>query len=469
MNHSGNEILESNSLIHFKELVNSVPQFVFVVNTKGVFVFVNNYCETIFGYKAGELVGKPITRIIRQPEKKNIQNIFKVPALQDILKSQNHFLKKDGDEIVIEWSGKRDDEDQLWYCCSHAIEKVNMPSEMQLQFEKKMKEHNKRLSSLLERIGEGFVALDEEGRVIYWNRQAELISGKPREEMLSRKISECYPEMTEPEFCSIYNKAIREQIHQQYEAYYSNEGKWIEIIMHPGNNGLTAFFRDITEQKKIEKELETQKKQVNKKVTAAVIQAQEKERTQISQELHDNVNQVLTTVKLYIELCTNDIGNKELMQRSMKLLQFCIDEIRSLSKQLSAPSLGKISLKDSVKDLVKTMAETGKTKIQLNTKGIQDIEVNKDLHLAIYRILQEHLTNILKHADAKKVRIVINYLDDDIILKVSDDGKGFDMKDTSKGIGIDNMKSRAETLGGRLTINSAPGLGCVLIAHFPGN
>jgi signal transduction histidine kinase len=179
------------------------------------------------------------------------------------------------------------------------------------------------------------------------------------------------------------------------------------------------------------------------------------------------VNQVLTAVKLYTELCANDLGNKELMQRSMTLLQSCIDEIRSLSKQLSAPSLGKISLKDSLKDLVKTIIDAGKAKIKLNTKNIKDLKVNSDLHLAIYRIVQEHLTNVMKYAEAKNVRIVITYIDDDIVLKIADNGKGFDITKIAIGIGIANMTSRAESLGGRININSAPGLGCVLIAHLP--
>lgn len=466
MNHLNKKKFECGTSISFKNLVNSISQFVFAINSEGHFVFVNDYCQTVLGYCAEELACKSIFDVVKPAEKKELQNLFRLSSSKDIAAVQHHFLKKDGGEVILEWSAKWNQFDEMWYCNSTVINTSNyLP--IQREFERKMKEQSKRLSSLLERIGEGFVALDEEGRVIYWNKRAELISGKSREEVLARKIWDCYPEMTNSEFCSFYNKAIEEQVHQQYQAYYPDEGKWIEIVIHPGNNGITAFFRDITEQKKIEEELEIQKKQLHKKVTAAVIQAQEKERTQISQELHDNVNQVLTTVKLYTELCANDLGNRDLMKRSMTLLQSCIDEIRSLSKQLSAPSLGKITLKESVKDLVKTMAATGKTKIQLNTKGIQDIEVNKELHLAIYRILQEHLTNILKHANAKTVRIVINYLDDDIILKVSDDGRGFNLNETASGIGIDNMRSRAESLDGRLTINSAPGLGCVLIAHFP--
>jgi len=451
----------------YKSLLQAMPVLAFTLNKNGIFLFINQYSHKLLGYHPAELTGKSISDIEATEQNTKSQKTFSIGEAKDIEKRQRQFIKKDGSKIQVCWFGKWDDDDKVWHCYAHAAERHTVNSQLQTVYEKRMKRYHQRLSSILDRIGEGFVALDEEGRVIYWNRQAEMISGKQREEVVTQKIWECYPEMATPEFCSFYKNAIERQVHQQYQAYYRNEGKWIEIVLHPGNRGVTAFFRDITDQKKIENELEVHKKQVNKKITAAVIQAQENERSQISRELHDNVNQVLTTVKLYIELCANDLGNKELMHKSINLLQSCIDEIRSLSKQLSAPSLGNISLKESVKDLVKTMAATGKSKIQLNTKGIQDIKVNKELHLAIYRILQEHLTNILKHASAKNVRIVINYLDDEIILKVSDDGEGFNLKDTPKGIGIDNMISRAESLGGRLTINSAPGLGCVLIVHLP--
>jgi signal transduction histidine kinase len=155
-----------------------------------------------------------------------------------------------------------------------------------------------------------------------------------------------------------------------------------------------------------------------------------------------------------------------LLKKSSDLLQFCINEIRILSRQLSAPSLGKIRMKDSIKELVETITATGKADIKLDTNGIHDLEVTEEMHLAIYRILQEHLTNILKHAEATMIRIVIDHVDEAIFIKVTDNGKGFNPEEKKGGIGIANMMSRAESMGGRLSINSAPGLGCVLIAYF---
>lgn len=448
-----------------KELLRNINQPAFLLDKKGTLVFLNDYFQKMLALKNGQSEGRPLSTLVVENEKNKIEKL--IGRTGNIPSVQTTFIAIDKLPISFRWKGFWNEEGAFWSCVGKLAKEQTAESRIQNQYEKKLKEYNRRLTTLVERIGEGFVALDEEGRVIYWNQKAELISGRRRDEVLARIIWECYPEMATPEFCSFYSKAIELQTHQEYEAFYKNEQKWIKIILHPGNNGVTAFFRDITGQKKIEQELQIQKKQRTKEITAAVIQAQEKERMQISQELHDNVNQVLTTVKLYTELCINDLGNKELMQRSMQLLQGCINEIRSLSKQLSAPSLGKIGLKDSLKDLVRTMTATGKTSIRLDTKGIRDIKVSNEMHLAIYRIVQEHLTNILKHANAKTVRIVISYVDDDIVLKIADDGKGFNVNAPAGGIGIANMKSRAESLGGKLGLNSAPGLGCVLIAHFP--
>jgi PAS domain S-box-containing protein len=450
-----------------KNLLDAIPAFVFTLNTDGVFLFVNRYSGQVLGYHPSELEGKRLTDIALPAERVKVEETLAVCQDRNIGNRQRRIIKKNGATVTMDWSGRWDPVRKVWYCYGQVEERQEVSTALQQDYGKKTGDFNRELSSLLDRTGEGFAALDEEGRVIYWNRQAEEISGKAKEEVLAQKIWECYPEMSTPQFCDFYSSTIERQVHQHYEAFYPKEGKWIEIVLHPGKSGVTAFFRDITEQKKNKREPEVDGKNVNKKVTAAVIQAQENERTKISRELHDNVNQVLTTVKLYVELCSNDLGNKELMQRSMTLLQSCIDEIRALSRQLSAPSLGKISLKDSLKDLVKSVADSSKTKIQLSTKGIEDVEVNEELHLAIYRILQEHLANILQHAEAKKVRITIKNDDEDIVLKVTDDGKGFDLKQVPKGIGIDNMTSRAESLGGRLIIETAPGSGCVLTAHFP--
>lgn len=205
----------------------------------------------------------------------------------------------------------------------------------------------------------------------------------------------------------------------------------------------------------------------HKMITQAVIRVQEEERAQLGRELHDNVNQVLTTIKLYNELLQSGIGDREdTLHKSTRYLQDCINEVRSISKRLSAPTLGQISLEESVHDLIESINLTRKLQIvsDVRTEGRS---IPQDLHLAVYRILQEHLNNVLTHAGASIVLIQLLFHGNNLELSIDDNGKGFHIQEKKAGIGIINMRTRVESFNGTFLIESAPGKGCTLKVSFP--
>jgi PAS domain S-box-containing protein len=339
---------------------------------------------------------------------------------------------------------------------------------------KRNEEELQKLSTIAQQTNNIAIITDTEGRVTWVNDAFTRVSGYTLSEALGLIPGEFLrgPESDPHVTAQIDAKIAKaEPFTVETKNYTKNkEMYWVEMHcqpVHDKNGKIVQFFSlqtDITARKNLEAKLQAQQKRIN----AAVFAAQEKERAQVGQELHDNVNQVLTTVKLYTELCRDGIGNtQEIQKKSIKLLQESINEIRSLSKRLSAPSLGNIKLKDSVKELVDAVADTGKVALLLDTSGLEDLEIDHELHLGIYRILQEHFTNILKHAAAKEAHIQIHVINGELVLQVNDDGKGFDTKQKRSGIGIANMTTRAESLKGVLTINSAPGAGCQLIVHLP--
>ncbi|MEI6948218.1 PAS domain S-box protein [Paraflavisolibacter sp. H34] len=242
---------------------------------------------------------------------------------------------------------------------------------------------------------------------------------------------------------------------------------WSTIVQDEAGN-FYSCGQNITEQKHLRETLRREQEDSRRKVTRAIINTQEKERSRISQELHDNVNQVLTTVKLLMELSLEDGPNNQVtLERARKLQQEAIDEIRSLSKQLAAPSLANINLCDSVKDLLGSVAFTQKLKVSFHTAGLEDCRMDQYIHLMLFRILQEHFTNILKHAQARKVEVDLSQAEGVLSATVTDDGKGFDPNERSAGIGIQNMRTRAETVNGTLSLQSAPGKGCTLFIRIP--
>ncbi len=213
---------------------------------------------------------------------------------------------------------------------------------------------------------------------------------------------------------------------------------------------------------------EQEARQQHKIITEAVIRAQENERSLIGLELHDNINQVLTTVKLHNEMIRDGMGDQnEILNRSSQYLQNCINEIRGISKRLSGPTLGKIRLEESVSELVDSINVAGKINIDLEISGLEDHSLKQDVHLCIYRILQEQLNNIIKHADATAVLIKLECKSDKIYLLVCDNGNGFDLNNSRKGMGLMNMQTRAENLNGSFTIHAYPGKGCKVEVVLP--
>ena len=200
-------------------------------------------------------------------------------------------------------------------------------------------------------------------------------------------------------------------------------------------------------------------------LTEQMIAVQEREREWIGRELHDNVSQVLTTVKLYLETAEKK-GEHSLIPRSMQLINSSITEIRNLSHQLSAPTLGTRSLIDSINALLEMLAFSKRLEFEFDHAGyLQKITMSQKL--AIYRILQEQLNNVMKHAEASKVWITLVQNETSTVLIVRDNGKGFDKSVNTNGMGLNNMISRAKIFGGTVDIESSLGRGCTLHVDFP--
>ena len=225
---------------------------------------------------------------------------------------------------------------------------------------------------------------------------------------------------------------------------------------------------DLTERKILEEELAAQKVNRQRHITEATIQAQEKERTEIGRELHDNINQILTTTKLYLDMAINEEAiREELLVKCHKNVSVSIEEIRKLSRSLVPPSLGDIGIKEALGEMVTDLNLTQSLKVRLRTSGLSKLNIPSNTKLMIYRIVQEQVNNILKHSGASEAEIRLSVSGNWLQLLISDNGSGFDMNKRKKGIGLNNITSRAELHNGHLEIQSSPGNGCILKVSIP--
>lgn len=247
----------------------------------------------------------------------------------------------------------------------------------------------------------------------------------------------------------------------------------VEMVWHQisyrNEPAILALAGDVTEKIRLEEELNEQRLSRQKQITEAVIFAQEKERTEIGKELHDNVNQILGASNLYINTAmTDEEMRQELLERSTELISSAINEIRKISKSLITPGLREIGLIESIEVIINDLKVSRELlAVGLDLQNISEDQIEDRRKLAIFRIVQEQLNNIIKHAKASRVLVRLSREGDRIVVTIEDNGVGFEAGQQRKGVGITNIISRAELFNGDVEIQSAPGEGCRLTVSLP--
>lgn len=386
-----------------------------------------------------------------------------------------HIIKSGADDYIL-----KDRLTRLPGAINAALEKRKSEKE-KLEAVRKLMQSEEKYRNLLESAPDAMVIVNRSGFIQLINAQTEKMFGYAGQEIIGRNVGILLPERYKnADDITRYERADVLQLGDGYELFGKRKDGQefpVELRLSRLETGdgpvVTAAIRDITERRaaeKVLKEMEekilNQKIQEQKKITRAIIKAQEKERNRIGQELHDNVNQILVGTKLYLEMARKDDAKaKEHIVYSIGLVQSSINEIRLLSTKNVTP-LKNINLKELLQMLVDELNKTSGIKSDL----IYDITgkpMDDDLKLNVYRIIQEQINNIVKHSAAKNASISIRQDDQHIIVAVADDGRGFDMAKKRKGIGISNMINRVESFNGEVHIETSLENGCKVEFKLP--
>ena len=263
----------------------------------------------------------------------------------------------------------------------------------------------------------------------------------------------------------------------QGEYRYLTPGKGYREIMHrifflkDRNDkpySVIGSLQDVSDHRQLQREYHNQQLKNKTEMTRNIIRAEERERNRWAEELHDNIAQVLGVVKLHIGMISHQTeSEKDILKRTNELVQQSISEIRHLSANLKPPVFEEQGLKESIQHLVANIRRVKELKFTLSIDDEKcDRYLNNEQKLMIYRIVQEQLNNIIKYAEAKNVFISIEIDHPGVIIKIKDDGVGFDPTNLESGIGLKNIRGRLNLFNGKLSIISAHGRGCELRAEF---
>lgn len=230
---------------------------------------------------------------------------------------------------------------------------------------------------------------------------------------------------------------------------------------------MIGAMMDISERRRLQDELLHAQVHLQKQITEATILGQEKEKEAIGKELHDNINQVLASAKLYLDMAGSPEMKDEMILRSRKNLVYAMEEIRRLSHSLIPPSLDDHGLVDSIRELSEALERVGAFTVHLLVDGLDERLLEDDRKLMLYRVVQEALNNTVKYARATEVTIAFQVEKGVLRLTLADDGVGFDTTKRSRGVGLRNIESRVTYYAGAVRLVSAPGKGTSLIVTLP--
>lgn len=207
--------------------------------------------------------------------------------------------------------------------------------------------------------------------------------------------------------------------------------------------------------------------------TKKVLDAESKERKRIGEELHDGLGQLLSLLKMNItdqieHIRPEQTDHYKKLQSLHVLTDNAIDELRNASHNLSPVLLQTKGLSVSINDLVNRLRKSNKHEIELDINGL-DVPMDSVIEHSVYRIIQELINNIIRHAEAKRISLQLVKNSEELSLFVEDDGKGFDTRNIQAGMGLNNLMTRVDNLGGTMDIDSMPGRGTIVSINIPFN
>ncbi|MBG8553128.1 PAS domain S-box protein [Hymenobacter guriensis] len=337
-------------------------------------------------------------------------------------------------------------------------------SRRQLQREKEFTQN------LLNNTVDAVVALDLELRVTAWNARIAALLSRPEADALGRTMEEALPGFArDPQILALLQRTLAGEAtqhlnwqgHQQPQIFL--DLNFVPLLTQGAITGVLLVARDVTERNALLAETNRLKLRQQQEVLSAILTTQEEERRRIAEGLHNGVGQLLYATKLHLD----NLPPSEPGQASQKLLSEAIRATRTISFELTPSILEDFGLKMALRELVKRIpAHT--LDVDLNLSGL-DKALPPLLDIAIYRIMQELLSNVMKHAKAHEVFVQVARADDHLHLSVEDDGVGFDAGQLkkAKGIGLPGIRTRVELLGGTFTLRTHPGKGSTVTIQLP--
>ena len=463
---------------YVESIVRSLPDMLVITNIKGEITYINKALASFSGHELKKIIGKSLEQVIKG------LNIFNLETVKIISNSLKECLKT-GKSIIdmeLELTNYRSEKIPCIFSVSGIIGKNgNILGEIvtikdiseHKRSEEALRDEKKFSDSLIASMPYGFSVLDRQGVHINVNPALCQMTGYSREDLAAMKPPYIY---WAPEDIKSIEKALertlRGDLNDHEFTFIRKDGARFPVIISPSTIknkqgeiiSTFAAIKDITEQKKAEEKLKRSREQF-RNLAAYLQTAREEERTLMAREIHDELGQALTALKMDISWLAKRIPkkNKPLLEKikaMSNLTDATIKTVQKISTELRPGLLDDLGLNAAIEwQAEEFQKRTGI--ICIVVIDPEDIQVDQDLSTTIFRIFQETLTNVARHANATQVKVLLKKNDKKLTLEIQDNGIGILEKQISdpKSLGLSGIQERVKSWGGEVKIRGKKGRG----------
>jgi len=465
------------------EILKASPLSVIATDWDAKITYANPATEKLFGYKPEELTGKDPGILNAELHAAKIQeNIMDAVRKGKVWKGETLNKKKDGGLFYVRASiYPVQDKDGNFVAFVGFQEDITK----RRQAEKALQESERKYRDLVNNAPVGIYRTNLKGDILFVNEAlCRILEFDSPEEVMAENVLSSYKE---PENRKMLIKLLKEKNKvENFEVkIITKTGKMKDMLISATLNGdaISGMILDITERKKAEQEREYLFRQVRlnqdqlQNLSRRLIEAQETDHRSIAGEIHDQIGQNLTALSINLNMMSSYFGDevdKKITNRlsdSLKLVEETMERIRNVIADLRPPVLDDYGLGVALRWYIERFSErTGVATVLQEEELLPRLPIG--IETAIFRIVQEVLTNVAKHAQARQVDIILERMDGLIQLSISDDGVGFDPKALRQvkkqpGWGLITIEERAKALGGHISVESMPGRGTRVMVQMP--
>jgi two-component system CheB/CheR fusion protein len=453
---------------------------VVVLDREGRIVHFNRVCQELTGYSFDDVKGRYIWDFLLVPEETaSVRATFQALAAGTPNQRENYWVAKNGRHLLISWSNSTVNSDSgVENVIGTGIDVTEREAARQ-----QAQESEATVRAMMESAAQAILAVNQGGRIVMANPAAERMYGYGAQELMGLALENLMPERYRERHAAHLKEWFAQPRGRPMStgvelSCLRNDGTEfaaeasLSFITSTGAILGVAFVSDITERKKTERTLADYQQQLQK-LTAGLISAQESGNRAIARELHDVFSQELAAVGMEISSLKKQAKSRgDLAGRLADLgkkISGLARDIHRTSRELHPAILEELGLEPALRQECEAFQQRSEIPTKFTAKNVPS-GLAKDTALCLYRVAQESLRNIAKHAeDADAVRVSLLGSPEGITLRIEDTGDGFELEEALKkgGLGLISMEERVRLVNGRLTLQSEPGKGTEVTAFVP--